>query len=65
VYLINDEVDGVREVPLLPRQNIFIDFLRQVRGEGKCLVSAHDSFYVTEACLKARQSADEKKIILF
>ncbi|MFO7154433.1 MAG: Gfo/Idh/MocA family oxidoreductase [Caldicoprobacter oshimai] len=65
VYLINDDIDGIREVPLLPKQNIFIDFLRQIRGEGECLVTAHDSFYVTEACLKARQSADEGKVIRF
>ncbi|MBM7582242.1 putative dehydrogenase [Caldicoprobacter guelmensis] len=65
VYLINDEIDGIREVPLMPKQNIFIDFLRQIKGEGQCLVTAHDSFYVTEACLKARQSADEGKVIRF
>lgn len=63
VYLINDEISG--EVSLLPKQNIFVDFLRQVRGEGQCMVSANDSFYVTEACLKARQSADERKVIWF
>ena len=65
VFLINDEIDGIREVPLLSEQNIFLDFLKQVRGQGNCLVSAEDSFYVTEACLKARQSADEKKVIWF
>ncbi len=65
VYLINDDVEGIREVPLLPKQNIFVDFLKQVRGEGQCLVTANDSFYVTEACLKARQSADEGKVIYF
>jgi hypothetical protein len=65
VYLINDEIDGIREIPLLPEQNIFVDFLKQVREQGKCLISAHDSFYVTEVCLKARQSADEKRIIWF
>jgi len=65
VYLINDKMKGIGEVPLMPGQNIFADFLRQIRGEGQCLVSAHDSFYVTEACLKARQSADEGKVIYF
>jgi len=65
VYLINGDVEGVREVPLLPKQNIFVDFLKQVRGEGQCLDTAHDSFYVTEAFLKTRQSADEGKAIYF
>ena len=31
VFLINDEIDGIREVPLLSEQNIFLDFLKQVR----------------------------------
>jgi predicted dehydrogenase len=65
VYLINDAMDGIRELPLLPSQSIFADFLKQVRGEGKCLISAQDSFYVTQVCLKARQSADENRVIKF
>lgn len=65
VYLINDEKEGIQELLLLPEQNIFEDFLKQVRGNGQCMVSAEDAFYVTEACLKARMSADEKRVISF
>jgi predicted dehydrogenase len=65
VYLINDEIKGIRELPLAPEGNIFADFLKQVRGEGKCMVSAEDSFAVTEACLKARLSADKNEIVYF
>jgi predicted dehydrogenase len=65
VFLITNDEDGIVELPLLPRQQIFADFLRQVRGEGVCMVSARDSFVVTEACLKARTSADEKRLVLF
>jgi predicted dehydrogenase len=65
VYLINNEAEGEQELPLLPEKNIFADFLRQVRGEGKCMVSAEDSFAVTEACLKARLSADKKEVVYF
>lgn len=62
VYLINKEYQG-QELPLGEGGNIFLDFLRQIRGEGRCLISAEDSFYVTEIALKTRQSADEGRII--
>ena len=44
---------------------IFVDFVNQVRKEGKCLVSAKDSFVVTEACLRAREAADKQQIVYF
>ncbi|MFE5319272.1 hypothetical protein ACFQ88_11245 [Paenibacillus sp. NPDC056579] len=43
----------------------FADFVRQINGEGRCLVSAEDSFYVTEACLRAFMSADEIRVVRF
>ena len=46
-------------------ENIFDDFLAQVRGERKCMVSAEDSFYITEASLLARASADQKREVRF
>lgn len=65
VFLINDEFEGIQEMPLLPPQEILADFLRQLDGTGTCIISAEDSFMVTEACLKARQSADEGRIVYF
>ncbi|MCS7202386.1 MAG: Gfo/Idh/MocA family oxidoreductase [Dictyoglomus sp.] len=62
VFLINKEYGG-EELPLLPEGNIFLDFIKEIRGEGKCMISAEDSFYITEIALWARQSADEGKII--
>jgi predicted dehydrogenase len=64
-YLVNDEADGTRELPPVKGGQIFADFLAQVRGEGTCLISAEDSFKATEACLLARQSADEKREVAF
>ncbi|WP_239633643.1 hypothetical protein [Paenibacillus sp. H1-7] len=43
----------------------FADFVRQINGEGRCLVSAEDSFNVTEACLRTLMSADEKRDVRF
>lgn len=65
VYLINDEMEGIQELDLLPEGQIFKDFISQVRGEGECAVTAKDSFDVTEACLKARMSADTGKVVKF
>ena len=65
VYLANKDTEGSMELDLLERKDIFKDFLEQVRNEGKCMVSAEDSFYVTEACIKARVSADENRIVYF
>ncbi len=65
VFLINNEQKGIQEIGLEENRGIFVDFLKQLRGEGKCLISAEDSFYITEVCLKARQSADENRVITF
>lgn len=65
VYLLDGDSRQMRELPMLPEENIFYDFLQEVRGIHPCRISAEDSFAVTEACLKARQSADENRVILF
>jgi predicted dehydrogenase len=66
VYLMNNETCGYVELDLCDgNKGIFWDFLKQVKNEGKCLISAEDSFYVTEASIKARISADEKRVVYF
>ncbi|PTW00931.1 putative dehydrogenase [Halanaerobium saccharolyticum] len=65
VYLINDEIEGNRELPLVKKKEIFADFLDWVKGNGDCMITAEESFRVTEAALQARRSADQKKLIQF
>lgn len=65
VFLVNNEKEEMQEVPVLPKRYFFADFINQIKGKGKCLVSAEDSFAVTKACLKARQSADENRLVYF
>jgi len=65
VYLMNKDIQGIKEVDLLEERNIFDDFLKDVTNEGTCMVTAEDSFYVTEACIRARISADEKRVVYF
>lgn len=65
VYLINDQIEGIRELPLVAKREVFADFLNWVKGKGESMISAEESFRVTEAALQARRSADQKKLIHF
>lgn len=67
VLLVNAQEKGVRELPLLPELNPFADFVRRLEAEGESFrqESAEDAFAVTEACLRARQSADEGRLVRF
>jgi predicted dehydrogenase len=65
VFLINNETEGEEIVAALCGRKIFDDFLKQIKGEGECLISAQDAFKVTQACLLARQSADKNKTVIF
>jgi predicted dehydrogenase len=65
VHLINEDNDGSSEVELLTTEGIFTDFLRVVEEKGQPIVTKEASFYVTEACLNARLSAETGKIIYF
>ncbi len=62
VLLIDD--DGERELAAECDRQIFRDFVAGVEG-GECLISAADTLAVTEACLLARQSADEGRLVTF
>jgi predicted dehydrogenase len=65
VLLINGEASGIQKLKLLESRNLFAEFVHSIEGRGECTVSAEESFLCTEACLKARQSADESRVVLF
>lgn len=65
VYLISEKRSGIQELALSDPGTLFGDFLDEIEGRGQCMVSAEDSLYVTEACLRARDSADTGKIVTF
>ena len=50
--------DGSRELELPEQVDFFADFLAELSGEGKHLISQDDAFRLTEICLKARQAAE-------
>lgn len=61
VYLINDE--GARKLELLTPPRIFADFVAEIEGKGEQTITAEESFYGTEICLKAQLAADTGKTI--
>ncbi|HQE93751.1 MAG TPA: Gfo/Idh/MocA family oxidoreductase [Anaerolineae bacterium] len=65
VYLINATTEGEVELPVACERQLFQDFVEHIEGQTTALLSADDVFAVTEACLLARQSADEGRVITF
>lgn len=63
VYLLLGQ--SVSEVGQDPSLNLFSDFLQYIRGQGECLISAEESFYISYASLMARESADVGRALLF
>lgn len=44
-------------------QNLFTDFVSELRGQGKHLIGPEEAFRVTEVALKAREAADTRKTV--
>jgi len=63
--LLNGKADGVQRPDAPYSRQIFEDFVAAVEGTGKPLIGPEDTFAVTEACLLARQSADEGRVVPF
>ena len=56
---------GVERLPTDCDRQIFEDFVAHVEGTREALIGPAETFAVTEACLRARQSADEGRIVRF
>ncbi|MCS7033126.1 MAG: Gfo/Idh/MocA family oxidoreductase [Phycisphaerae bacterium] len=63
--LINGSTDGSQAFPLETPPRPFADFLRYTRNEGTPLIDTQATLDVTEACLLARQAADEGRTLRF
>lgn len=57
--------DGSRVIPNENCPGIFADFVDSIRTDRPAFVTPEDSFYITEACLRAREAADTGKIVRF
>jgi predicted dehydrogenase len=58
VFLINNSTSGEKILPTQCERQIFKDFVEGIEKRTTHLISADDIWAVTEACLLARQSAD-------
>jgi predicted dehydrogenase len=65
VYLINAGTEGEVVLPLACDRQIFQDFVEHIEGKTTAILTPEDVFAVTEACLLARQSADEGRVVKF
>ncbi len=65
VFLINKDSNGRIGLKVECDRQIFSDFIEHINGNSVSLIDAEDTFTVTEACLLARQSADEGRVISF
>lgn len=65
VFLTNTKAGDEKELNPHCERQIFCDFIAGIKGETQPLLDARDAFLVTEACLLARQSADEERPIYF
>jgi predicted dehydrogenase len=63
--IINNETRSREKLDAKCDKQIFHDFVEHVKGNSNALIQAADTFNVTEACLLARQSADENRIKIF
>ena len=61
VYLINE--NGYQELELLTPPKIFADFAASLEGKGDIPITAEESLYCTEVCLKAQLAADTGKTV--
>ncbi|HOT90566.1 MAG TPA: Gfo/Idh/MocA family oxidoreductase [Anaerolineae bacterium] len=64
-YLINATTEGESALPVACEKQIFQDFIEHIEGKTTAILSPAEIFAVTEACLLARQSADEGRVVTF
>lgn len=63
LHLINESNDGSKPVGVASDTNVFRDFVDHIDGRRPGLIDARQTLVLTEACLLARQSADERRLI--
>jgi hypothetical protein len=59
--LMTPQTTETLELP--DKQSLPAGFIDQLRGRGQCIISAAESFRLTEICLAARDAADTGQIV--
>jgi predicted dehydrogenase len=63
--LVNEAAQGLQDLPVACPRRPLADFIDHVEGRATALIDASDTLALTEACLNARRSADERRVIQF
>jgi predicted dehydrogenase len=63
--LINHHNDGSQPVPVACDRSFLKDFVTHAETGSGALIDAASTLALTDACLRARQSADERRVIEF
>ena len=65
VTLLNGENDGSKPVPVGCDRTFLRDFVDHVEGRRGMAIDTQSTLALTRACLLARQSADESRVLEF
>ena len=63
--LIDAENDGSRAVPVSCDRQPLADFVNHISGAAPALIDASSTLALTDACLRARESADQRRVVEF
>jgi predicted dehydrogenase len=61
--LLVTKKESLRRIKPEPTENLFVDFVQALREGRPSRIPAEDCFYVTEVVLKAREAADDRKLV--
>jgi predicted dehydrogenase len=65
LVLIDAHQDGIEPLPLTCERKPWRDFVDHVERRASAIVDANDTLRLADACLRARQSADENRVVEF
>ncbi|MFT3785395.1 MAG: Gfo/Idh/MocA family oxidoreductase [Tepidisphaeraceae bacterium] len=65
VQLIDRDNDGTTPIEVACDRKPWRDFIDHVEGRGQGLINAVDTLALANACLRARTSADEERVVSF
>jgi hypothetical protein len=63
--LIDAENNGSTPVPIGSDGQLLEDFVKHIAGERTGVIDAASTLALTNACLRARQSAHERRVVAF
>jgi predicted dehydrogenase len=62
---ITTDAAGPEQVPVSPGKTLVRDFVDHIDGRSRAQIDAGSTLALTDACLRARQSADERRVVTF